>query len=139
MLLHVSSTIFSSSGVNARLAKQYHVLLNVLLSMHLSIFLVINQLDAQNPFYNKFFVCFYMFRALFSHHQGSKLYYIASGIVTPVGVQVKRGRNSHLRMWRYQMMCNIILTSWWWAKQCSKHIQAYNKLIMKQDFVHQVG
>jgi len=26
-----------------------------------------------------------MFRALFAHHQESKLYYTASGIITPVG------------------------------------------------------
>ena len=37
---------------------------DVLLTVHLSIFtLVINQLDAQNLFYNKFISCFYMFRA----------------------------------------------------------------------------
>jgi len=28
------------------------------------------------------------------------------------------------------------LTSWWWAQQCSKHIEEYNKLITKQEFVH---
>ena len=36
----------------------------VLLTVHLSIFiLVINQLDAQNFFYNKFISCLYIFRA----------------------------------------------------------------------------
>jgi len=31
------------------------------------------------------------------------------------------------------------LTPWWWAQQCSKHVEECNKLIIKQDFVHQVG
>ena len=44
--------------------------------MHLSIFiLVVNQLDAQNLFYNKFSSCLYMFR------RRSELYYTASGIM----------------------------------------------------------
>jgi len=34
--------------------------------------------------YNKFIIYLYMFRALCAHHQGPKLYYTASGIVTPV-------------------------------------------------------
>jgi hypothetical protein len=25
------------------------------------------------------------------------------------------------------------------STQCSKHVEAFNKLIIKQDFVHQVG
>jgi len=38
--------------------------------MHLSIFiLVINQLDAQNLFYDKFISCLYMFRAPCAHRQ----------------------------------------------------------------------
>jgi len=42
----------------------------VLLTMHLSIFiLVINQLDAQNLFYDKFISCLYMFRAPCAHRQ----------------------------------------------------------------------
>ena len=36
-------------------------------------------------FYNKFILCLYMFRALCAHHQEVKLYYTASGVVTPVG------------------------------------------------------
>jgi len=47
--------------------------------------------------------------------------------------------DGHLQVWRYQMLYNTILTSWWWAQQCSKHVEAYNKLIIKEDFVHQVG
>jgi len=45
----------------------------VLLTLHLSIFiLVINQLDAQNLFYNKFISCLYMFRAPYAHRQEVK-------------------------------------------------------------------
>ena len=36
-------------------------------------------------FYNKFIIRLYMFRALCAHHQEVKMYYTASGIVTPVG------------------------------------------------------
>ena len=43
---------------------------DILLTVHLSIFiLVINQLDAQNLFYNKFISCLYMFRAPCAHRQ----------------------------------------------------------------------
>ena len=45
----------------------------VLLTVHLSIFiLVVNQLDAQNLFYNKFVSCLYMFRTPYSHPQEVK-------------------------------------------------------------------
>ena len=44
--------------------QQFFFFFSVLLTVHLSIFiLVINQLDAQNLFYNKFISCLYMFRA----------------------------------------------------------------------------
>jgi len=35
-------------------------------------------------FYNKYFKCLYMFRALCAHHQVVKIYYTASGIIKPV-------------------------------------------------------
>ena len=38
-----------------------------------SFILVINQLDAQNLFYNKFISCLYMFRAPRSHRQEVKI------------------------------------------------------------------
>ena len=71
----------------------------------------------------------------------SKLYYTASGIFTPVG-----GRPVH----RLREECtgrpltgvmtpdaaennfDLLMMSTW----CSKHVEAYNKLIIKQDFVH---
>jgi len=41
--------------------------------VHLSIFIsVINQLDAQSLFYNKFISCLYMFRAPRAHRQEVK-------------------------------------------------------------------
>ena len=46
---------------------------DVLLTVHLSIILIINQLNAQNLFYNKFIICLYMFRALCAHHQEVKI------------------------------------------------------------------
>jgi hypothetical protein len=47
--------------------------------------LVINQLDAQNLLYNKFISCLCMFRAHVLIVRRSKLYYAASGIITPIG------------------------------------------------------
>ena len=47
---------------------------DVLLTVHLSIFiLVINQLDAQNLFYNKFISCLYMIRTPCAHRQEVKI------------------------------------------------------------------
>ena len=37
--------------------------------------------------------------------------------------------DGHLRVWWYMILCNAILNSWWWAQQCSKHVEAYNKLL----------
>jgi len=52
----------------------YNINFDVLLTVHLSIFiLVINQLDVQNLFYNKFFSCLYMFRASCAHRQEVKI------------------------------------------------------------------
>jgi len=46
---------------------------DVLLTVHLSINLAINQINAQNLFYNKFIIRLYMFRALCAHHQEVKI------------------------------------------------------------------
>ena len=62
---------------------------DVLLTMHLSIFILVsNQLDAQNLFYNKFISSVYMFQAHVLIVRGSKLYYTVSGIITPIGVMI---------------------------------------------------
>ena len=60
----------------------------------------------------------------------SELYYTASGIIThcrwPSGAQ-----DGHLQVWRYQILYNTVLTSWWWSQQWSKHVEAYNKSYYK--------
>ena len=62
-----------------------HFWSQILLTVHLSIFiLVINQIDAQYLFYNKFISCLYVFRAHVLIVRRSKLYYTASGIITGV-------------------------------------------------------
>jgi len=58
---------------------------DVLLTVHLSIILVINQIMNKFLFYNKFIICLYMFRALCAHHQEVKLYFTASCIISSVG------------------------------------------------------
>jgi hypothetical protein len=87
-------------------------------------------------FYNKFIKFLYMFRALCAPHQEVKMYYTASGIVTPVG-----GRPVHrLRedLWRdgtdvtipdaVQYHFDLLMMN----TQCSKQVEAYNKLNTKQ-------
>ena len=64
-------------------------------------------------FRNKFIVFLYMFRAL--------LCSLSEVLAQPVH------RTATYTVWRYQMLYNTIFTSWWWTKQCSKHVQAYNK------------
>ena len=90
----------------------------VLLRVHLSIYflLVINQLDVQ-----KFCFIVSLFHAstCFDHHvliiRRSKLYYTASGIITPIGciIQFWPPDDKHM---------------------CSKHVEAWNKLTIKQNF-----
>jgi len=98
--------------------------------------------------YNKFVKDIYIFRALCAHHKGVKIEYTASGIITPVGGRpVHRLREEsflNLCTGRPQSECgdtrcciynfDLLMMSTW----CSKHVEAFNKLIIKQDFVHQV-
>jgi len=46
---------------------------DVLLTVHLSIILATDQLNAQILVFNKFIICLYMFRALCAHHQVVKI------------------------------------------------------------------
>ena len=69
---------------------------DVLLTVHISIFiLVINQLDAQNLFYNEFISCLYMFRAPFARRQEVKIVLYSlwyhHTYRWPSGAQVERG------------------------------------------------
>jgi len=62
---------------------------DVLLTVHRSIFIsVFNQLDAQNLFHNKFYFMPLHVSSTCAHHQGPKLHYTASGIITPIGVMI---------------------------------------------------
>ena len=68
-------------------------------------------------------------------------YYTASGIITfcrwPSGAQVERRRPPTGVMIPDAVLYNFDLLMM--STQCSKHVEEYNKLIIKQDFVHQVG
>ena len=56
-------------------------------------------------FYSNFILYLYMFRALCAHHPEVKLYYTASGIITPVG-----GRPVHrVREEAYNKLIIIII------------------------------
>ena len=65
-------------------------------------------------FYNKFIICLYMFRALCVHQKEVKIVLYS--------------------VWYHQ-------TSRWPSRaQVERgHVEAYNKLIIKQEFVHYVG
>jgi len=92
-------------------------------------------------FYNKFIISLNMFRALLCSSSWGQivLYSIWYHHTETSGLKLILDY-SLVSVWWYQMLYNTILTSWWWAQQCSKHVKAYNKLIItKQDFVHQVG
>jgi len=62
-----------------------------------------------------------MFRATCAHRQEVKVYYTASGVITPIGGRPVHSPLSscapgdHPQVWWYQMLYNIILTSWWWV------------------------
>ena len=98
-------------------------------------------------FYNKFIIAPTCFEHCCVHHQEVKivLYSIWYHHTCrwPSGAQFERRPSTctpdgHLQVWWYQMLYNTHLTSWWWAQQCSKHVGAYNKLIIKQEFVHKL-
>ena len=111
---------------------------DVLLTVHLSIFIsVINQLDAQIfLFYNKFISCLYMFRAHVLIIRRSKLYYTASGIIKPIGGRpVHRLRGVHrTATYRFDDTWGCIIQFWPPDDEhmCSKHVEAWNKLMVKQ-------
>ena len=67
--------------------------------------------------------------------RSSKLYYTASGIVTlcrlPSGAP-----DGHLQSVTIPDAVQHNFELLMMSTQCSKHIQAYNKLIIKQEFVH---
>ena len=64
----------------------------------------------------------------------SKLYYTASGFITPVGGRPVHGTATYSVMIPEAVFDLLMMSTW-----CSKHVQGCNKLIVKQDFLHQVG
>jgi len=88
---------------------------------------VTNQLDAQKFCFTKSFIsCLYMFRAHVLIIRRSKLCYTASGIITPI-----RGCRATYRC--DDTRCCVMQ---FWPPDdehmCSKHVEAWNKLIVKQ-------
>jgi len=86
-----------------------------------------------------------MFRALCGHHQEVKivLYSIWYRHICRwlSGAQLRKD-SLNLSTGRTPTECDdtrcCIIQFWpssWWAQQCSKHVEEYNKLIIKQEFV----
>ena len=69
-------------------------------------------------FYNKFIIRLYMFRALCAHHQEVKI------VLYSIWYH-------HTVQYNFDLLMMSTL--------CSKHVEVYNKLTIKQDFVHYVG
>ena len=106
----ISSLVFCNSDTVCLLRSTNF---DVLLTVHLSIFiLVINQLDVQNLFYNKFISCLYMFRAPYAHRQEVKiaLYSIWYHHTCrwPSRAQVERGRWAHGARNMYRHEINLL-------------------------------
>jgi len=88
---------------------------DVLLTVHLSIILAIDQLNAQILFYNKFIIFLYMFRALLCSSSGGQsciIQHLVSShsvggrpVHSPLSTCTPDG---HLQLWRYQMLYNTI-------------------------------
>jgi len=117
-----------------------------LLTVHLSIFIsVINQLDAQNFCFT---ISLFHASTCFEHYvlikTRWKLHYTASGIITPIGGRlVHRLREDVLSQPVHQTAtyrCDDTrgcVMQFWPADDeymCSKHVEAWNKLIVKQKF-----
>ena len=68
-------------------------------------------------------MCLYMFRAQLCLSSGVKNY-----------ITQHLASSAACRVWWCQMLCDTILTSWWWAQLYSKHVKAYNKSYYKTRF-----
>ena len=103
-----------------------------------SLFPNINQLDALN-FYNKFISSLCMFRAHVFIVRRAKLYYTVSGIITPTGGRpvhrLREDSQSVHRTATYRCddtrSCIIQFCPPDDEHMCSKHAEAWNKLIIK--------
>jgi hypothetical protein len=99
IILFHASTCFEHHVLIVRKSKLYYTAAGIITPIGV----MINQLDAQNLFYNKFISCLYMFRAPCAHRQEVKIvlyslwYHHTYG--WPSGAQVERGlcaRDGHL-------------------------------------------
>jgi len=94
-------------------------------------------------FYNKFIIFLYMFRALLCSSSGAQNCNIQH-LVSPhsVGGRPVHMSSSKLCTGRppsecYDIRCCIIqFDLLMMSTQCSKHVEEYNKLAIKQEFVH---
>ena len=104
---------------------------DVLLTVHLGIFiLVINQLDAQKLFYNKFISCLYMFRAPCAHRQEVRNCIIQLLVSSHLQVAVLCTGRPPTEC-EDTRDCIIQFCPPDGKHMCSKHVEAWNKLIIK--------
>jgi len=93
---------------------------------------VINQIDAKSLFYNKFISCLHMFRAHVLIIRWSKLFYTTTGIITPIGSSLVHERATY----RCDDTRGCVKQFWPPDDEhmCSKHVEAWNNLIVQQNF-----
>jgi len=108
---------------------------DVLLTVHLNIFVsVINQLDAQNLFHNKFYFMPLRVSSTCAHHQGVK-----------IALHSLWYHHTETSEWSYRCDCDdtrCFVMQFWPPDDehmCSKHVEAWNKTYCETNFVHQVG
>ena len=108
-------------------------------SMNINICLFLNIKPTWcTKFYNKFISSLYVFRAHVLIVRRAKLYYTASGIITPIGgcpVHQLDALNFIISLFQASTCFEHVCSSsggqnWRWA-MCPKHVQAWNKVIIK--------
>jgi hypothetical protein len=121
-----------------------------LLTVHLSLILVNDLLDAQFFFFVRLFQSSTCFEQRCAHHQENQLYQyniwymslcVSGRLVCSSGRNFQVGKelpDLHTRRPLtqsdiYQMLywCNWF--SWWWAQRCSKHVEDWNKRTKKKE------
>ena len=87
-------------------------------------------------FYNKFFHASTCFEHCVLIIRRSKLYYTASGIITPVGDRPVSQHGHGNATYRYDDTRGCVMQFWPPDDKhmCSKHVLAWNKLTVKQKF-----
>jgi len=76
-------------------------------------------------FYNTFITVLYVFRAMSCSSSSGGQIILIQHLVSSLSVS---GRpTATYREWLYQVLYYYNLTSWWWARRCSKHIEDCNK------------